>query len=336
MTEKVSEMSARNTHLLRRFGAAAVALSLAAVVGCDAKTSKSGSDSSWKPSGQVHMVVPFSPGGGSDIFGRAVATGIQDNSDAKVTTENHEGGSGAVGYSFIRSKKGNGQYLLAAETSLIALPMTTKLGYDWKSFTPIMQLANDNNLLMVPADSPLKNLKDVEKTAKKGKFRMGVSGTSSPDALVVNLFEDATKVKFRDVVVQSGGEMVTQLLGGSLDGGILNPGEAGEQIKAGKLRAIGVFSDDRLQGSLSKIKTAKEQGFDVSLGQWRGIFGPPDMTDAQVTYWVDVLKKYTKSADYKKYLKQNDLTEDVKPPKAFTKYLTDYAGQVKQALPSGS
>lgn len=329
-------MSALKTRLWRRAGAVAVAASLtAAVAGCEANTSDS-STSSWKPSGQVHMVVPFSPGGGSDIFGRAVAKGIQDAGSANVTTENHEGGSGAVGYSFIRSKKANGQYLLAAETSLIALPMTTKLGYTWKSFTPLMQLANDNNLLMVPADSKLKNLKDVVALAKKGKFRMGVSGTSSPDALVANLFQDVTKVKFRNVVVQSGGEMVTQLLGGSLDGGILNPGEAGEQIKAGKLRAIGVFSDDRLKGSMSNIPTAKEQGFDVALGQWRGVFGPPDMTDAQVTYWTGVLKKYTKSADYKKYLKQNDLEADVKGPAAFKKYLGDYAGQVKQALPSSS
>ncbi|GAB3559393.1 Bug family tripartite tricarboxylate transporter substrate binding protein [Spelaeicoccus albus] len=331
-------MSTQKFRHLRIVGAAGTALVLAlTVAGCSTKTSSSGDKAdTWKPSGQVHMVVPFSPGGGSDIFGRAVASGIQDNSSAKVTTENHEGGSGAVGYSFIRSKKGNGQYLLAAETSLIALPMTTKLGYTWKSFTPLMQLANDNNLLMVPADSKLKNLKDVVALAKKGKFRMGVSGTSSPDALVANLFQDESKVKFRKVVVQSGGEMVTQLLGGSLDGGILNPGEAGEQIKAGKLRAIGVFSDERLKGSLSDIPTAKEQGIDVSFGQWRGIFGPPDMTDAQIKYWTGVLKKYSESADYKKYVKQNDLVSDVKEPAAFKKYLSSYADQVKQALPSGS
>lgn len=331
-------MSTQKLSHLRTAAAVGTALALTlTVAGCSTNTSSSGDKTdTWKPSGQVHMVVPFSPGGGSDIFGRAVAKGIQANSSAEVTTENHEGGSGAVGYSFMQSKKGNGQYIMAAETSLIALPMTTKLPYTWDDFTPIMQLANDNNLLMVPADSKLKNLDDVVALAKKGKFRMGVSGTSSPDALVVNLFAKASKIKFRDVVVQSGGEMVTQLLGGSLDGGILNPGEAGEQIKAGKLRAIAVFSDDHLGGNLSDIKTAKEQGYDVSFGQWRGIVGPPDMTDAQLKYWSGVLKKYSESADYKKYLKQNDLDSEVRGPKAFKKYLTTYAKQVKQALPKGS
>lgn len=278
------------------------------------------------------MIVPFSPGGGSDIFGRAVAKGIQDVSSANVTPENHEGGSGAVGFSFVRSKKGNGQYLLAAETSLNALPQTTDLPYTWKSFTPIMQLAGDNNLLLVPNDSPIKSLKDVAKRAKSGKFRLGVSGTSSPDAIVAALFERETGVKFRRVVVQSGGEMVTQLLGGSLDGGILNPGEAREQLKAGKLRAVAVFSDSHLKGSLSDIPTAKEQGIDVVFGQWRGIVGPPDLTKAQVSYWTKTLKKYTKSDDYKTYLKKNDLVRQVRAGDEFKSYLAKYNKQVKQAL----
>jgi putative tricarboxylic transport membrane protein len=326
---------------MRLAGATGTALALVLAAGCSTSTSSSstsGSKSSneWKPKGQVHMVVPFSAGGGSDIFGRAVAKGIQDNSSANVTTENHEGGSGAVGYSFMKSKKGNGRYLMAAETSLIALPMTTKLPYTWKNFTPITQLANDNNLIVVPAKSKLKNLKDVVKKAKAGKFRMGVSGTSSPDALVTNLFQQETNVKFRKVVVQSGGEMVTQLVGGDLNAGILNPGEAGEQIKAGKLKAIGVFSDSRLKGSLSKVPTAKQQGYDVVFGQWRGIVGPPHMSDAQVKYWSDVLNKYSKSDDYKKYIKKNDLDSEVRGPKKFKKYLTKYAKQVKQALPKKS
>ena len=324
-------MSITMPSTLKRLGCLVAALGLTAS-GCVSAPGSSSENGSWKPQGQVHMIVPFSAGGGSDIFGRAVASGIQKVSSLEVTTENHEGGSGAVGFAFVRSKKGNGRYLLAAETSLVALPMTTDLPYTWKSFTPLMQLAEDNNLLLVPKNSPIKSLGDVIERAKSGKFQMGVSGTSSPDAVVAALLEQEAHVDFREVIVQSGAEMVTKLLGGSVEAGILNPGEAAEQIKGGKLRAVAVFSDSRMQGSLSDIPTAKEQGVNVVFGQWRGIIGPPDMTKAQIDYWTGLLKKYTKSKAYQKYLEQNSLVRKVRSHEEFISYLSKYEKQLEQAF----
>src|SRR5699024_1740381 len=120
-----------------------------------------------------------------------------------------------------------------------------------------------------------------------GAIRVGISSKGSLDDIQIGNLEDETGAKFRRVVSGSGGDVVTQLLGGSVDAGVLNPGEVIGQLEAGKLKALAVFSSDRLEGKeLEDVPTAKEQGADVTIGQWRGVLAPPGITKAQTQYWI--------------------------------------------------
>jgi putative tricarboxylic transport membrane protein len=124
-----------------------------ALAGCQSATGADGS--AWKPRGNVNMIVPFGAGGGSDIAGRAMAAGIEKTTPkVNITVENREGGSGAVGYSHLLSKKGDGNVLLATESALLTLPASGNVDFSYKNFTPIMTVAEDGSLMVVPKASP--------------------------------------------------------------------------------------------------------------------------------------------------------------------------------------
>lgn len=328
----------KRVSLARRLGAAAAATvvataTLGACTGSDTGGG-AGGGGEWKPTQDVTMVVPFAPGGGSDVFGRAAQKGIEEvDSDVNVRVENRDGGSGAVGYSHFLSKRGDPHYLLPSETTGVALPMTTKTPWKWTDFTPIMQIAQDVSLLIVPADSPYKDLESVIAAAKKKKLRMGLAGTTSPDAMNTSLMEDDKGIKFNRVVFDSGGEMSASLLGGDIDVGILNPSEILGQIKAGKVRAVAAFGDERYEKApLNDIPTAKEQGVEAAFAQYRGIFATGDITEAQRAYWEQTIVDWTKTAHYEEYVESNFLDPHQRKGKAFEKYLAEYQKELEPII----
>ena len=169
----------------------------------------------WQPRGDVTMVVPFSPGGGSDRAGRALAAAIEAAApDVSVSVQNREGGSGAVGYSYFLGRRGDAETLLATETALLALPATENVQFTFEDFTPIMKIAEDFTLLVVPAAVPYRTCTDVVTAARGQRVVAGISGAAGVDNVVLRLTENETGAKFDRVAFESGGELVAALLGG--------------------------------------------------------------------------------------------------------------------------
>lgn len=319
----------------RRLIAATALMTLGALAAACASSGGSGGGGSFKPTQTVHMDVPFSPGGGSDVFGRAMAQGFEKvRPGLTVTVENRPAGSGAVGYSYLYSKRGNPYYILPSETTGVALPLTTKTPWTWRDFTPVMQVASDTNLLIVPKDSPYKNLGDVISALKQHQHvTMGLTGATSVDAIVTGLMEGQEGIKFDRVIFESGEEEVKGLLDGSVAMAMLNPSEVIGEIKSGDLRPIAAFAEKRYtQPPLDKVPTAKEQGVNVTFVQYRGLFAAGGLTNAEEKYWETTTRKWTQSPEFAKYLKDNYLQKDIRSHAEFVSYLKDYEQQVKAAL----
>lgn len=320
--------------------AALVAGVLGAVVaGCGSAGSGGGgggaSGSGWEPTQTVTITVPYAPGGGSDVFGRALAKGIEQTQDGvNVKVVNKPGGSGTVGYSEFFTQKGNPHYLLPSETAGVVLPFTTEVPWTWKDFTPIMQIAEDAIMLVVAADSPLQNLDDIKQAAQDKQLRIGTSGATGPDSIVAKLWERQADMKFRHVAFGSGGEIVASLLGGDIDMGMLNPSEAIGQIEAGKLRGVTVFAEERYERApLNEVPTAKEQGVDVTFAQYRGVFAPGGLSQAEIDYWVQAVTAWTKTKGYKQgYIDKNFLKPVQRKHKEFVSYLENYEKQVQSVI----
>jgi putative tricarboxylic transport membrane protein len=323
--------------LLRVGGGALAGVYVLGLAGCGGQAGGGGGEEGsggWEPSRNVVMIVPFEPGGGSDVLGRAMAAGLEEVREGiNVSVENRAGGSGAIGYAYLLEHRGNPHFLLASETAGVALPITTETPWTWEDFTPVAQIAEDATLLIVPQDSKFRSLQEVIEAANESRVIVGVAGATGLDTIVMGLVEEETGVDFERVVFQSGSEIVTAMLGGEIDIASLNPSEVIGQIKAGDLRPLVVFAEERYEGGeLADVPTAKEKGVDVSFTQYRGLFAAGGIDPEARKYWEEAIVDWTDTDSYDKYIKDNYLISVIRTGQEFEDYLKEYEQQVRTVL----
>jgi putative tricarboxylic transport membrane protein len=293
------------------------AVSLLGLSACSATPAADGA-----PSGNVSMIVPFSAGGGSDLSGRAIASGLEAESGLNISVENREGGSGAVGYSFLLSQQGSSNTLLASETAMLALPLTQDVEFSYEDFTPIMKLGDDYTLLVVAPDSPYETCTDVVDAASTDRVVAAVSGATSLDEIIFTLVEQEQDVEFDRVPFESGSEVLTGLLGGQVDVASLNPAEVIGQLESGDLKALCAFSEERYEyPELADIPTAEEQGIDVAFAQFRGFIAPGGISEETEQFWLDAAESYEGTDAYTEYLENNYMQANASYGDDFAEYL---------------
>jgi putative tricarboxylic transport membrane protein len=292
-------------------------------------------EAAWKPTRPVTMIVPFEPGGGSDVLGRTMAAGFEKvRQGVNVSVENRAGAGGAVGYSYLLEQNGNPHFILASETAAVAIPVTTDVPFKWQDFTPAAQIAEDATLLVVDEDSDFRELDDIVRAAKGGRqVTVAVSGATGLDTIVTGLWEKESGVKFERVVFESGGEIVRALLAGDVDIAMLNPSEVIGQLRANNMKAVAVFADKRYEGArLAEVPTAKEEGIDVAFTQYRGLLAAGGIQPPERQYWIDTATMWTEDRSYDKYIEDNFLIPVLRTGDEFTAYLEEYEQQVRTAL----
>ncbi|MDF0726025.1 tripartite tricarboxylate transporter substrate-binding protein [Cytobacillus sp. S13-E01] len=260
-------------------------------------------DGTWSPEKPIEVVAPAGAGGGWDTTARMVTKVFEEEKiiDQRLPVVNKPGGGGAVGWSYIAQKDGNPNYLFVASPPLVLVPLNGQSEYDYKDFTPIANVIADYAAFAVRADAKWNNLTELFDDMKKDPSSVSVVGVSSPGSMDHMQFVkiakaagvDITKIKY--VSDQDGGAL-TQLLNGSVDVYSAGTAETVEQVRAGKVRVLGITSEERLEGDvLSDFPTVKEQGIDETFVNWRGFFGPPNLTDAQLKYYEDKFKELNDS-----------------------------------------
>ena len=284
--------------------------SIAAVIMSAPLATAFAAQSSWKPEKPVEFVVQAAAGGGSDIFARTMAKILADEKivTTPINVVNKPGGSGAVAYSYLRQKKGDPHVIATATGSYITTPVHGHSPVSYKDFTNVAVLCVEDYVGVVRADSPYKSLKDLIAAAQKkpNGIRFGGSNPGSSDNIIETRLEKAAKVQLNYIPFQSGGEVNAALLGGNVDVASPNPSEAAQLIKANRLRPIAMFSPDRLK-NWPDVPTAKEQGFDVTLSQFRAVVAAGGLTKEQALFWQGAMVKMFQSAGFKKYLEDNGL-----------------------------
>ncbi len=319
-------------------------LALAMVAALLATTFLAGCGSKPYPSKAIEFVVPFNPGGGSDLLARAIASVFDAEKLLKqpLTVMNKAGGSGAVGYAYIRDKqKADVPYTLGTvSSSWWTTPLLGKSDVKTDSFTPIVGLAYDTYVLLVNDKSKYKSLKDIIDAAKKAPPKtLSVAGTgaTSDDRVVTYLLEKEAGVTFNYIPFNSGAEAVTDVMGGHTDMTIANPGEAMAQIEAKKMIPLAVATDVRLGGALKDTPTFKELGYGtVIFKQLRGVLGPKDFPPEDVKILETAFQKMSQSSKWTKdYVEKNLITPAFMDSKTFAtavKQMNDLYTTVFKAL----
>lgn len=284
----------------------------------------------------IKMMIPANPGGGWDTTGRALGKAMLDAKAADTVQYDNKGGAaGIIGLAqFVNASKGDPNALIMMGAVMIGGIVSSRPPIALDRVTPIARLTSEYNVFVVPANSPLKTMKDVVEQLKKDpssvKWGGGSRGSTehiSASILARGVGVDPKKVNY--VAFRGGGEATAAILGGNVTVGGSGYSEFAEYITAGKMRAIGVTSQKRLPGVA--IPTMKEQGYDVVLGNWRGVYAAPDISDAQRTALIELVVSATKTKAWSEALTKNKWTPALIAGKEFEDFV-DYEFSSMRAI----
>ena len=262
----------------------------------------------------LKVLVPAAPGGGWDQTGRALQAALQsDGIVKKITVDNKGGAGGTIGLAqFVSSSKGDPNAVMIGGMVMVGAIISNKSPVNLSQVTPIARLTGEYEVVVVPGTSKITSLKELiaQFKANPGSVSWGGGSAGGSDHILAGMIAVASGVeagKINYIAYAGGGEAQAAIMGGHVTAGISGLGEFAAQIKSGKLRALAISSDKRVPGV--DIPTLKEQGVDVEMVNWRGIFGAPGITDAQRKELTDVVGKAVKSTSWQDTLKRNEWTD---------------------------
>lgn len=236
------------------------------------------------PPSSITSVVPLGPGSASDTVARIISQRLSELWKVPVVVENRPGANGIPGTASVVRAPGDGTSLLwVASNHIINESLYRKLPYNGlKDLRPIAQVGVAPLILVVSASSPANNLQDLIRLAKAqpGKLNYGSAGSGSTTHLAGEIFREAAGIDVVHIPYKAIGQATADLIGGTLDMLFLSPPTAMSHIKAGKMKAIGAASRQRL-AIANEIPTLSEGGLpDFEVQAILGLLAPASMPDA--------------------------------------------------------
>jgi tripartite-type tricarboxylate transporter receptor subunit TctC len=240
------------------------------------------------PERPITMIVPFTPGGVSDITARPLAIGMANNLGHNIVIDNRGGAGGAIGMSATAKAKPDGYTLMMALPSIITIPISDRISgrpstFQMDQFKPIARLTADPTVLAVRAESKWNTLADFIRDAKAqpGKISYSSSGIYGTTHVAMEILANTAGLQMIHVPFSGGGQQIQALLAGQVDATMQTPGAIAAHIASGKLRLLTAMSRDRIP-SLPDLPTARELGHDGEFYLWTGVFAPVSTPDAVV------------------------------------------------------
>ena len=293
----------------------------------------------WKPDRPVELIAMNAPGGGSDRTLRIMAKILHEGRHVGVPLNvvNKPGGGGSVAYAYLNQHPGDAHYLQLASKSLLTNNVAGK-GPSFTEFTPIAFLFGEYISVTVKPDSPLKSGREMIERLKQdpGALTFGIAtslGNPNHQAVATALKAAGVDIrKLKTVIFPSGGAASTAMLGGHVDVVPITAAFAASMARQGQVRLLAVTAPARMPDVLAEVPTWREQGYDVVVSNWRSMFGPRGMTDAQVAFWEQTFRRFVESEEWKKELETNFWTSEFRPSGETRKYIEQDNAQVRAFL----
>jgi putative tricarboxylic transport membrane protein len=285
----------------------------------------------------VKIMIGANPGGGFDQTGRNLGKAMTEAGVAKsVQYENKGGAGGTIGLAqFANASKGDPNAMIVTGAVMVGAIVQNKPPVTLANATPVARLFYEYNVFVVPTNSPLKSMKDVVDMLKKdpGSVKWGGGSRGSVDHISVAMIAkdagvDPSKINY--VPFQGGGEASAAILGGHVTVGTSGYSEMQQFIKSGKMRALAVTSGSKLPGE--SVPTLKEQGINVEIGNWRGVYGAPGITDAQRKALADAVVAASKQKSWTDALAANDWFPAVLTGEEFAKFVDAEHKRIEESM----
>lgn len=286
---------------------------------------------------ELKIMAPAAPGGGWDATARSMQQAMMAAGVAKsVQVNNVAGAGGMVGLAqFVNSAKGDPNQLMVNGFVMVGAILLNKSPVTLDMVTPIARLTAEAEVIVVPANSPIKDAKDLAAALKADVAKVTWAGGSAGgvDHIMAALFAgavgaDASKINY--VPFSGGGEALAALLGGRVTAGLSGWSEFEGQIKAGKLRAIAVSSGQRLADN--PTPTLKEQGVNLEVINWRSVVAAPGISAEQRKTLSDAIEKMVKSPQWTDVLKQRGWDDSYLSGPQFDAFLKDENKRVADVM----
>ncbi|MBI3325585.1 MAG: tripartite tricarboxylate transporter substrate binding protein [Nitrospinae bacterium] len=301
---------------------------------------KTAAGAAWEPQKPVEFIIPAGQGGGADVMARFITPLIAkyNLSSKPFVVINKSGGAGAEGFTYVKAKKGDPHVIIITLSNVFTTPLATGVPFTWKDLTPVARLALDEFILWVHAETPYTSVNEYLTSVKEkpAEFKMGGTGTAQEDQIITIQIEQAAGVKFTYVPFRGGGEVCANLVGKHVDSTVNNPSECVGHWKAGRVRPLAVFDTERLRFEDWKmIPTMKEVGHDITYLMLRGIFAAPDISPEAQAFYVELMRKVTETAEFKKYTEDNALKLSFLTGAAYVKWLAQAEALHKDLMQRG-
>ncbi|TCK23590.1 tripartite-type tricarboxylate transporter receptor subunit TctC [Ancylobacter aquaticus] len=279
----------------------------------------------------VTLVTHSSPGGGSDVFLRELSKYLGKYIGATFIVENVQGGSGAKAVARVAGAPADGSVFYATTPTYIYTSLLSKPSATYKDLEPLVNLFADSEVIYTRTDGPYKTLQDVIDKAKKDRGRWGAANPASLERQAAEQLKRAAGVNAAIVTHEGGGDMMLNVMNGTLDIGIGEIQELRSQLAAGTIRLLATFNPERIPEK-PDVPTVKESGFDVTLVKFRGLAGPKGLPEDVTKVWDVAIKNVLADPDYKARYTEEVLVPNFIPHAQYQAFITNFADTTEAFL----
>jgi putative tricarboxylic transport membrane protein len=308
-------------------------VAVAAVAAVAGRTDRAGA----QEIAQLQIFVPAAPGGGWDQTARTIEQVLKAEKligTAQIT--NVGGAGGAVGLpQFINQWHNRPNAVMVAGMVMVGALIANKSPVKLTQTLPVARLTGEAEVLVVPANSAIKSAKEFAAALKADPKKMSCAGGSAggTDHILLGMVGKALGVpaaQLSYVAYPGGGPALAAVLGGHVAIAISGWGEFSEQIKAGKIRPLAISAPERIEGI--DVPTLKQEGIDVELMNWRGVFAPPGVKAQQRQAMITLIEKMAASASWKEELKKRDWTPILLTGDEYGKFIEAETARIEAIL----
>jgi putative tricarboxylic transport membrane protein len=285
----------------------------------------------------LEILVGTAPGGGFDQTARTAAQVMEDAKLARnVRVSNVPGAGNTVALAQLVNQRGNGKVMQQMGLSVVGNVYTNKSKATLNDVTPIARLTQEPEIVVVASNSPYQTLQDLTAAWKADPGKVTVGGGGSPGSqdyltpmlMAQQLGMDPKQVNY--VAYDGGGELITNVIGGEVAFGVTGVGETLDQIEAGKVRALGVSSAERVPAI--DAPTLKEAGVDLEFINWRGWIAPSGLDEDEKTALTTLADEMVKTQQWKDALVKNGWTDAYMPADQFATFIKQEDTRIREVL----
>ena len=265
------------------------------------------------PTKDIEFVVGAKAGGGADMFARKAVEIIQKYNMVPVnmTVVNKPGSSHVIGYTYL-NENNDDHHIGVVSASFYTQPISGNSPFTFDDFSYVSLMCRDPEVLLCSNDSGFNSFEDVLAYEKEHPGELTFAGSSalSDDAVLCELLNYICGTEFTYVAMESGADVVTNLMGGHVELGASGPSEVGDNVVAGNLKALAVTAEQPLEiEGLKGVPTFLELGYDITHQNPRGFVMPKGASPEAVKYFSDIMGKVAETEEWKQYMADNCMAE---------------------------